>query len=412
MREKTKKILSSILIISGVSFLFSITAFGAVPDDLRNSIEQKAKELEEINNKIKENQEVLENVQGESKTLNQEISRLNSTVNQVNLSIQSSEVTITKLNLEVDSLQYGITDAGKQIIEKKEAIAAILREFQQREEETPMTIFLKSKSLADSVFEVQSLTDLNSGLSVEINNLIYAKEDLSNKLVTTAQMKGASEIESQNLKYRKIILNDTKTEKQTLLTQTKSQEKTYQRIISDLEKQQLEIANEINDLEEQLRLSFDPTLLPSKRPGVLNYPVENPFVTQEYGATAFAQRAYSTKFHNGMDFRAPIGSPIYAAEDGEVFAIGNNGRVQYGKFIVIKHDNNLATLYGHLSRQIVGVGSSVKKGDIIGYSGNTGYSTGPHLHFMVYWAPSVNIKSFPGAGLVPVGVTINPADYL
>lgn len=230
--------------------------------------------------------------------------------------------------------------------------------------------------------------------------------------MTTAQKKKASEIESQNLKNRKLILNDTKSEKQTLLTQTKNQEKNYQNVISDLEKKQREIGDEINDLEEQLRLAFDPSLLPIKRPGVLGYPVENPFITQAYGQTESAKKLYKTGFHNGTDFRAPIGTPVYAAEDGNVFAVGNNGRVQYGKFIVIKHGNNLATLYGHLSRQVVQSGDSVKKGDIIGYSGNTGYSTGPHLHLTVYWAPSVTMKNIPGAGMVPVGVTINPADYL
>ncbi|NCO89539.1 M23 family metallopeptidase, partial [Candidatus Wolfebacteria bacterium] len=117
-------------------------------------------------------------------------------------------------------------------------------------------------------------------------------------------------------------------------------------------------------------------------------------------------------FHNGIDFKASLGTPILAAEDGEVMAVGDNGRVQYGKFILIKHNNNLATLYAHLSRQIVQKGSVIKRGQVIGYSGNTGYSTGPHLHFGVYWALNLKMQSFSGAGLVPVGVTINPANYL
>jgi len=408
-----KKTLSGILILLLFSFAFPQLSIGATtPEELRNEIEQKARELEEINKKIRENQGNLEELQGQSRSLNQEISLLNSTINQINLGIKSSQVTITKLNLEIDSLSYDISDAEREINLKREAIGEILRSIQQREGENMMVLFLKSKSLADGVLEAQSLVDLNNGLSTEIKNLEVAKKNLSGKITETSQKKTATEIENQNLKNKKIILADTQEEKQSLLSQTKNQEKIYQSIISVLEEQQLSIANEINDLEEQLRLAFDPTLLPSKRPGVLSYPLTNPFVTQEYGGTAFAQTAYKTKFHNGMDFRASIGTPIYAAEDGEVFAVGDNGRVQYGKFIVIKHANNLATLYAHLSRQIVKSGNSVKKGDIIGYSGNTGYSTGPHLHFGVYWAPSVDLKSFSGAGLVPVGVTINPADYL
>jgi murein DD-endopeptidase MepM/ murein hydrolase activator NlpD len=135
-------------------------------------------------------------------------------------------------------------------------------------------------------------------------------------------------------------------------------------------------------------------------------------MTQAYGATKFAQKAYKTKFHNGVDFAVPIGTPVLAAEDGVVLMAGNNGRVQYGKYIVIKHSNGLATLYGHLSRHAVATGSAVKRGDIIGYSGNTGYSTGAHLHFTVYLSSTVQLKAIGGAGVVPVGYTLNPSDYL
>jgi len=80
---------------------------------------------------------------------------------------------------------------------------------------------------------------------------------------------------------------------------------------------------------------------------------------------------------------------------------------------LIRHNNNLATLYAHLSQQLVKKEMTVKRGDIIGYSDTTGYATGPHLHFGAYWAPSILMKNIPpAAGLVPVGVIINPEDYL
>ncbi len=384
----------------------------ATPDELKKSIDEKSQQLQEINNQIKENQKTLETVQGQGRTLQNEIKQTDYNINQLNLGIRSSEITIDKLALEINSLQYEIADAEAEINLKREAIAKILQEFQKTEDETPLVIFLRSKSLADSVFEVQNLTDLNTGLRAEIENLRQVKEEMADKMDQSANKKKLTEVESSNLKNRKVILNDVKEERKDLLTQTKNQEKIYQSIISDLQERQMELAEEINILEENLRLSFDPSVLPGKRPGVLAYPLTSIYVTQEYGQTAFARWAYKTGFHNGMDFRASIGTPILAAEDGEVMAVGNNGNVQYGKYVLIKHNNNLATIYGHLSRQIVKSGSTVKRGQVIGYSGNTGYSTGPHLHFGVYWASSVSLKSFSGAGLVPVGVTVNPADYL
>jgi len=404
-----KKIL---FLVSIFYFLFSITSFAAAPQELRNAINQKTQQLQEINNQIKETQKNLESIQGQGQTLQKEIKQTDYNINQLNLNIRSSEITIDKLVLEVNSLQYEITDAENEIVLKREAITRILQEFQKTDGETPLLIFLKNKSLADSVFEMQNLTDLNAGLKTEIDNLRKVKEEMADKLDQSANKKQLTEIENSNLKNRKVILDDVKKEKKNILVQTKSQEKVYQSIISDLQKKQMEIADEINTLEENLRLSFDPRVLPSKRPGVLAYPVTDHYVTQEYGYTDSAKLLYKTKFHNGIDFKASLGTPILAAEDGEVMAVGDNGRVQYGKFILIKHNNNLATLYAHLSRQIVQKGSVIKRGQVIGYSGNTGYSTGPHLHFGVYWALNLKMQSFSGAGLVPVGVTINPANYL
>ncbi|MDD2530415.1 MAG: peptidoglycan DD-metalloendopeptidase family protein, partial [Bacteroidales bacterium] len=85
------------------------------------------------------------------------------------------------------------------------------------------------------------------------------------------------------------------------------------------------------------------------------------------------------KPHGGIDFALNVGEPIYAVFDGVIRVAQVNGG--YGKMILIRHYNNLETLYGHLDKILVKVGQEVKAGDMIGYSGNTGYSTGPHLHF-------------------------------
>jgi murein DD-endopeptidase MepM/ murein hydrolase activator NlpD len=87
------------------------------------------------------------------------------------------------------------------------------------------------------------------------------------------------------------------------------------------------------------------------------------------------------RMHEGIDIGAPTGTPIWAAAGGTVFYAGWEGG--YGNLTVIDHGNGLATAYGHQSRIVVATGQTVTRGQVIGYVGSTGHSTGPHLHFEV-----------------------------
>ena len=83
--------------------------------------------------------------------------------------------------------------------------------------------------------------------------------------------------------------------------------------------------------------------------------------------------------HNGIDFRAPIGTPILAAGPGEIIFSGWRGA--YGQAVEIDHGDGLTTIYAHMNKRLVKVGQEVRAGTLIGQVGNTGRSTGPHLHF-------------------------------
>jgi murein DD-endopeptidase MepM/ murein hydrolase activator NlpD len=108
-------------------------------------------------------------------------------------------------------------------------------------------------------------------------------------------------------------------------------------------------------------------------------------------------------------------------------AVGNTDAVKgcysYGKFVLIKHNNGLSTLYAHLSFASVKKGDTVITSDVIGYSGNTGYSTGPHLHFTVYASQGVQIVRYgdykaktncadANIPVAPLNAYLNPIDYL
>ncbi len=89
------------------------------------------------------------------------------------------------------------------------------------------------------------------------------------------------------------------------------------------------------------------------------------------------------KFHEGMDFSAPIGTEVYATGNGTVIMAGRDGNGGYGNEIILDHGYNYKTVYAHLSRIFVKPGQKIRRGQIIGYVGNTGKSTSPHLHYEV-----------------------------
>jgi murein DD-endopeptidase MepM/ murein hydrolase activator NlpD len=95
----------------------------------------------------------------------------------------------------------------------------------------------------------------------------------------------------------------------------------------------------------------------------------------------FGYRPRRRRMHYGLDVKVQIGDTIRAAFDGKVRIVKNQGRRGYGKYIVIRHTNGLETVYGHLSKQLVAVDETIRAGEPIGLGGNTGRSTGSHLHF-------------------------------
>ena len=103
------------------------------------------------------------------------------------------------------------------------------------------------------------------------------------------------------------------------------------------------------------------------------------------------------KWHNGVDFAAGSGTAIYATQSGTVTSACYNEA--YGNMVTINHANGYSSLYGHMTNYIVSVGDYVTQGQTIGYVGSTGWSTGPHLHFTIYYNGSdvnpMNYVSMP-----------------
>ncbi|MBI2635651.1 MAG: M23 family metallopeptidase [Parcubacteria group bacterium] len=125
--------------------------------------------------------------------------------------------------------------------------------------------------------------------------------------------------------------------------------------------------------------------------------------------TGFYNHSY--KFHNGIDIAAYYGTPVHAALGGVVSASADDGRYAYGSWLSIRHSNGLTTLYTHLSSKSASKGETVNQGQVIGYVGSSGFTTGPHLHFTVYSTNTFRVEN-RWYGLLPFGGSVNPFDYL
>jgi len=134
----------------------------------------------------------------------------------------------------------------------------------------------------------------------------------------------------------------------------------------------------VNDVMDQAAI-YSSTMLPVGD-GIWPLPTDYIAISSGYGNRMHPKR-HEYGFHDGIDMPAPTGTPVYAVQDGHVD--WNRAKGSYGLCIVLNH-GSCRTLYGHLSEIIVMAGAEVKSGEVIGYVGSTGLSTGPHLHFSVF----------------------------
>ena len=143
------------------------------------------------------------------------------------------------------------------------------------------------------------------------------------------------------------------------------------------------LAVQSQSLDEILKLAKEKNKLLAAIPAI--QPIKNESLKQMSSGFGYRNDPFTKarKFHEGMDFTAKIGTPIYATGDGIVDKADNTVS-GYGNHIVIRHGFGYETLYGHLSKYNVRAGKKVNRGDIIGYVGSTGRSEAPHLHYEVH----------------------------
>jgi len=122
-------------------------------------------------------------------------------------------------------------------------------------------------------------------------------------------------------------------------------------------------------------------------------PVEYHGITSRYGYRIHPTLG-TKEFHRGSDMKAKLNTPVYATADGLVEWAGYHQSSGFGRLIILEHVYGFKSYYGHLNRVVVKSGKFVKKGELIGYTGNSGLSNGPHLHYEIRFISKIIMKSF------------------
>jgi murein DD-endopeptidase MepM/ murein hydrolase activator NlpD len=407
-----KKLTSIIVLLLLVCcYLLPIAGFASLIDDLREEIEQREQEIKELEQKAAEYKEELKHAQAQKGTLQNQLSIIKSRIKKLQNDIYITSAKISNASLKIEGLSLDIGEKENEIDKKKDSIAVMIQTLYEYDQESLIEIILMKNSLSEFLNQIRYIELLQENVHKDLVELQGLKKVMEEEKTEVEHQRNELNAFNYQLYSQKLIVDNEKKEKDYLLIKTKGQEKQYRSLLDETLRRQQEIQQEIYELEDKLKMTIDPSLLPEARPGVFSWPVDG-VLTQNYGITPYSQRLYKSGFHNGIDIASSYGEPIRAARDGIVLAIGSCGRYAYGKWIAVKHDNALTTLYAHLSSYgKFGIGDSVKRGQVIGYEGSTGYSTGAHLHFGVYVTETFRVES-RWFGQLPLGAHLNPMKYL
>jgi murein DD-endopeptidase MepM/ murein hydrolase activator NlpD len=397
---------SFLLICTGMNLALSLSIYA---DDSTSS-DLQAK-LDAITNKIKSYNSLVNQTQQQRTTLSTEIKSLEVRAHILEQKITDNQSKLETLDDQMSGLQQKIAGKEQSIVAQKEMLKKLVRVYYENENTQNIQFLLSSQEALSRTNQSEWTSETGDKIQETLTNIQVAKNQIVDEQKNLTYKKDETSSLQAQLEQRSDYLESTKQTKALLVEKTQRQEKKYNNIIDDLEEKQKEIENELNQLDADKIDELDLSKLPAFNKSTLYFPVADPHKSQGYGKATWT-KWYS--FHNGVDFADKTGTPIIATADGTVLATGNAGKYAYGKWIALDHANGLVTLYGHLNSQKVSKGDRVKRGEIIGLMGNTGYSTGSHVHFTVFAKNSFEVVESSKIKdlMLPTGATVNPMKYL
>lgn len=384
-----------LLVVFGTIFS---THFLVLAADVSTEIDQLNKQIDTRKDKIKELEDTIAKYKNnidvkrtEAVSLKNQMSILENRIAQAEADVSLTTEKLDKTKLEIEALNITITQKQETINKQKKIVSKIIQTLHANDQKNFLEIMLTNDNFAEFYNQAKYLESVYTDLGRSVKQVRLAKEDLDKKKAQAEERRKTYGELLVQLENKKKDLNEKMGNKQSLLVQTQSSELKFRTLLDSLRQQYRMVENEVRSYEDQMRKKLADQErfknIPAKM-GDFAWPVSGRYVTSRFHDPDYPFRRVFE--HSGTDIRSPQGSPIRAANSGYVGRAKRCTLATCYSYVLLIHNGNLSTVYGHMSKITVTDDQYVNKGDIIGYSGGTPgmvgsgpFVTGAHLHFEV-----------------------------
>lgn len=410
MNKKSRSLTSAIATALAITLIIpSVTANAESIEDLKSQQQELNKKESKLQSTIQEKSKKITKNESKMDHIMEQISKLDKKILKTDHKLKKALEKIDKTNSEIDILKDSINDLEQKIEERDQLLLQRARAIQEHGGEVSyLDVVLKAKSIGDFIDRVSAVNTLLEADRMILQEQHDDKNKLEEQKATLEEKLQKQEMYRDELNSLRQSLDEKKKDKDHLIDQLEAEqdhlksekkllEKEYsealnisKKVQKEIEKEQARLAEVARKQAEAASKSSSTTAvsnsgetgnIPEVASGTWTKPT-NGTLTSGFG---WRNIGAGPEFHYGVDLANKIGTPVVAAADGVVFKASPLST--YGNVIMITHSINghtFTTVYAHLSGYNSTVGQSVKKGQVIGYMGNTGRSFGSHLHFEIH----------------------------
>ena len=379
MKKKTQRI---IVIILAVALLLSIlvpaltllASADVTEDDILN-IKGELSEIVDLKKKV---QKELDSVRGDLTKAADQITWLQAQITLTEQEIDVSQRLLEQYDRKMEEKSAEITALEEQEGRQYQEFYDHVRWLEETGSVSYLSILFKAGSFSELLDYATLIADIMEYSNRIIDDLEATQAELREAHADLELSREEQAMAQKNLEEQKASLEETRTEAELLYEEIKDTE-------SDLAAEAKKLAETEKEIEKELKKAeelYAAQIAALKASNEWYWPLPGIY----YISSVFGGRYHpiTGKWHNhgGTDIPAAGGTKIFAAQDGVVTTVSTNKNSSYGWYCIITHANGRATLYAHMrSKAVVKEGQTISKGDLVGYVGTTGSSTGNHLHF-------------------------------